>query len=173
MAAASPAPAAGSAAALVLAHAAALCAKSARLSARQLGEERAAQLAAAAERVRADATALIDADARAYEAVIAAARGASEAGLAEALSQAADVPLDIVVLASELAWPARDLATTGNPNLRGDALTAALLAQAAARSAAWLVAINLADAVGDPRPARAASHLDRIESLTADITLPP
>ena len=217
LAAASPAPAAGSAAALVLAQAAALCAKSARLSARQLGEGKAAELTAAAERVRAAATALIDADAVAYQGVIAAARvaraarheasghggpatapasaaagsspapgaaaaapasspataaaaGRGEAAgrLAAAWSRAADVPMEVVALAAELAGPAAALTAGGNPNLRGDARTAVLLSQAAARSAARLVTINLAGAAGDPRPARAASLLARVSQLTTE-----
>ncbi|MGI9005864.1 MAG: cyclodeaminase/cyclohydrolase family protein [Streptosporangiaceae bacterium] len=170
LAAGAPAPAAGSAAAVVLALAAALCAKSARLSARQLGAGKAAELTAAAERVRAAATALIDADAWAYQAVIAAGRagpGGEADNRAAALSRAADVPMQIAALAADLAGTAARLATAGNPNLRGDAHTAALLAQAAARSAARLVAINLADAPGDPRPARAAHLVARIAGLAA------
>ncbi len=169
LAAASPAPAAGSAAALVLAQAAALCAKAARLSAARLGESKAAELTAGAEQVRAAATALADADASAYQEVIAAGRGGAAGNLAAALSRAADVPMEVVALAAELAGPAAVLAAAGNPNLRGDAQTAALLGQAAARSAARLVGINLARAglAGDPRPARAARLLARIDARTA------
>ncbi|HXP20099.1 MAG TPA: cyclodeaminase/cyclohydrolase family protein, partial [Streptosporangiaceae bacterium] len=46
------------------------------------------------------------------------------------------------------------LAADGNPALRGDAITAALLAQAAARAAATLVGINLAAVPDDARHAR-------------------
>ncbi len=70
LAAGSAAPAGGSAVALVLAQAAALCAKTARLSARQLTAERAGPLTAEAEQVRARAASLIDDDARAYRAVL-------------------------------------------------------------------------------------------------------
>ena len=152
----------------MLAQAAALCAKSARLSARQLTAERAAALTDEAEQILATAASLIDEDPRAYRAVIEALRrragasgegGDQDAGLAAALSSAADVPMRLVELAVPVAGLAAALAADGNPALRGDAITAALLAHAAARSAAALVSINLADAPGDPRPARAADLL--------------
>lgn len=205
LAAAEPAPAAGSAAAVVLAQAAALCAKSARLSSRQLGTTRAGALTAAAEHVRAAATALADADADAYQEVIAAARavrttapaaapaaadretagqeaagrvpnggsGEPAAALAAALSRAADVPMEIIELTAGLAETAATLATSGNPRLRGDAETAALLAQAAAKSAARLVDINLAGNPADPRPARAARLLTRMDNLTTRASAGP
>ena len=66
-----------------------------------------------------------------------------EAAIEQALSTAANVPLAVGEAAAELAVMAADLAEGGNRNLRGDAVTAALLAEAAARSAATLVAINL------------------------------
>ena len=68
----------------------------------------------------------------------------------------------LVELAVPVAGLAATLAADGNPALRGDALTAALLAQAAARAAAALVGINLADTSGDPRHARADALLARI-----------
>ena len=40
---------------------------------------------------------------------------------------------------------AADLARAGNPNLAGDAIAGALLAEAAAQASARLVAINLTD----------------------------
>jgi formiminotetrahydrofolate cyclodeaminase len=189
MAAGTAAPAGGSAAALTLAQAAALCAKTARLSARQVTADQAAELTAEAERIRATAATLIDADALAYQAVIAQSHSAATAraavladptapGVADdlghevrelgaALSRAADVPMQIVELADPVARLTATLATMGNQALRGDAITAGLLALAAARSAALLVSINLADAPEDPRPARAAGLVNAIsESVT-------
>ena len=161
MAAPQPAPAGGCAAALALAQAAALCAKTARLSARQLTAERSGQLTADAEQIRETAASLVDEDARAYRAVIEARRQQAEAGrMADALSRAADVPMRIIELASSAAEVASALAAEGKLALRGDALTALLLAQAAARSAAILVRIDLAGAPADPR-------LDRAERLLA------
>jgi methenyltetrahydrofolate cyclohydrolase len=59
--------------------------------------------------------------------------------------EAAGPPLAIANAAAELAELATALATTGNPNLAGDAITGALLAEAAAQAAARLVQINLGD----------------------------
>jgi formiminotetrahydrofolate cyclodeaminase len=171
LAAGTAAPAAGSAVALVLAQAAALCAKSARLSARQLTAGRAAQLTTEAEQIRGAAASLIDEDPRAYQAVIEEKRrlrgesggtAGRSAELAAALSDAADVPMRMVELAVSVASAAAVLASEGNPALRGDAITACLLAQAAGRAAAILVNINLADAQDDPRLARADTLLGLI-----------
>src|SRR6266571_4092964 len=82
-------------------------------------------------------------------------------GGAAALSDAADVPMHIVELAADAAGLASRLAADGNPALRGDAIAAAMLAEAAARSAATMVSINLAEKPDDERHARA-------ESLVAD-----
>ena len=174
LAAGAPAPAGGSAAALVLAQAAALCAKSARLSGRQLTASRAAELTAEAEQIRATAASLIDEDPRAYQAVIEQSRRIGERraersaarrsdGMAAALSAAADVPMRIVELATSVAALAAVLARDGKPALRGDAIAAGLLARAAARAAAALVSINLADRSADPRHSRADSLLAAID----------
>ena len=175
LAAGAPAPAGGSAAALVLAQAAALCAKSARLSGRQLTASRAAELTAEAEEIRGTAASLIDEDPRAYQAVIEQSRRIggerraerSAAGrsdrMAAALSAAADVPMRIVELATSVAALAAVLARDGKPALRGDAIAAGLLARAAARAAAALVSINLADRPADPRHSRADSLLAAID----------
>ncbi|HEX9528601.1 MAG TPA: cyclodeaminase/cyclohydrolase family protein [Streptosporangiaceae bacterium] len=174
LAAGAPAPAGGSAAALVLAQAAALCAKSARLSGRQLTASRAAELTAEAEQIRATAASLIDEDPRAYQAVIEQSRRIGERraersaarrsdGMAAALSAAADVPMRIVELATSVAALAAVLARDGKPALRGDAIAAGLLARAAARAAAALVSINLADIPADPRHSRADSLLAAID----------
>jgi len=170
LAARAPAPAGGSAAALVLAQAAALCAKSARLSERQLSAGRAARLTGEAEQVLVSAASLIDEDPRAYADVLRARRRAGQAegsadaaaGLAAALSAAADVPLRIVELSVPVSAIAAMLAAEGNPGLRGDALAAGLLARAAAEAAAGLVRINLAGAPGDARHARADQLLASI-----------
>jgi formiminotetrahydrofolate cyclodeaminase len=52
------------------------------------------------------------------------------------------VPLDVVECAAETARHAATLVVTGRASLRGDAAVGAWLAEAAARSAARLVAIN-------------------------------
>lgn len=168
LAAAAPAPAGGSAAALSVALAAALCAKSARLSSRQLGSARAEVLSTEGENCRAAAAALIDADALAYGEVIEALRVPRDdrpARLTRALSGAADVPMRVTELAADVAGLAVGLAAGGNPRLRGDALTALYLAEAGARSAVTLVGIDVADFPGDERLARAQALLAQIERL--------
>jgi methenyltetrahydrofolate cyclohydrolase len=163
LAAGTPAPGGGCAAALVVAQAAALCAMTARLSVRQLPADQAASLLADGERFRRTAASLVDEDARGYLGVLAATRRAASAptpsdadaqALAGALSYASDVPMQLAELACDVAKLASVLAATGNPRLRGDAATAGMLAAAGARAAANLVRINLASAPDDPRLAR-------------------
>jgi formiminotetrahydrofolate cyclodeaminase len=157
-----PAPGGGSAAALTVALAAGLTAMAARFSARQIGDS--AELASQADELRHRAAGLIDEDARAYQAVLDTRRGsgAGSSTAQQAVRHAAIVPLQICELAGQTATLAARLAADGNPNLRGDAVTAALLAEAAARSAASLVRINIAAGAPDdglsPRAAHAASQ---------------
>jgi formiminotetrahydrofolate cyclodeaminase len=155
-----PAPGGGSAAALTAALAAGLTAMTARFSAPHVGD--CEELAIQADQLRHRAAALADEDARAYQAVLDTRRGrAAGSGMArEAMQHAAIVPLQICELAGQTATLAARLATDGNPNLRGDAITAVLLAEAAARAAASLVQINIAAGAPDdglsPRAAHAA-----------------
>ena len=81
--------------------------------------------------------------------------------LAAAKAAAAEVPLAIAETAAQAAELARALARAGRPGLVGDALAGADLAAGAARAAARLVEINLADASGDPRVARARAAVAR------------
>jgi formiminotetrahydrofolate cyclodeaminase len=156
-----PDPSGGGVAALAVTLAAGLCVMTAGLSARQLPE--APRLAEQARRLRDRAAPLAQADAEAYRAVIAALRARDGAvpgkpRMAAALSRACVVPMEVAEIGAELAAVAAAIAAGGNPNVRGDAITAALLAAAGSRSAAALVRINLAGAEDDDRPAR-AEHL--------------
>jgi formiminotetrahydrofolate cyclodeaminase len=108
---------------------------------------------------------LAEADADAYEPVIAAMRMPErhplrERRLEEAQSKAAEVPLETAEAAAVVAEQAAEAARVGNAHLTGDAITGALLAEAACRSAARLVEINLAGRV-DPRQARASEAVKR------------
>jgi methenyltetrahydrofolate cyclohydrolase len=162
LSATTPDPSGGAVAALAVALAAGLCEMSAGLSVRHLPE--AQRLAEQARRLRDRAAPLAQADAEAYRAVIAALRAPvntatpGQPQLAAALSQASVVPMDVAETGAEVAALAAAVAAGGNPNVRGDAITAALLAAAGSRAAAALVRINLAGAEGDDRPAR-AEHL--------------
>jgi formiminotetrahydrofolate cyclodeaminase len=155
-----PAPGGGSVAALAVALAAGLAGMASRLSARHW--DGAAAAVERADELRARATSLAPADAHAYEDVLAASRlpeGAErDAAVADALGRAADPPLSIAQAGAEAARLAADAAARGNPNLRGDAATGALLAAAAGRAAANLVAIDLAAAQDDERIARAQAY---------------
>jgi formiminotetrahydrofolate cyclodeaminase len=165
-----PAPGGGSAAALTVALAAGLAAMAARFSAAQLPW--AAETADQADRLRSRATALIDEDARAYQAVLGTRRGpgAGENARREALAHAAMVPLEIAELAGQTTALAARVASAGNPNLRGDAITAVLLAEAAARSAAGLAQINIAAGDLDASLAQRARHaVARVRALASDL----
>ena len=154
-------PGGGSVAALVTAFAAGLLAKVARASAATWPE--AAGIAAQAESLRARASALVQADADHYEAAL-RARGQSGEGhgarldfeLGQAYAKAAEPPLEIAQAASDVALLALTVAQSGDPALRADAVTAALLAAAAAKAGAELVAVNLTASADDPRVLGAA-----------------
>ena len=146
----SPAPGGGAAVALTVAMAAALAGMAARFAEGRL--EGSPELIARADSLRHRVAPLAQADGRAYAEVLAAVNLPREPdpetrrrAIASALSSAADVPLAVAEIASEVAELAADLARRGNPNLRGDAITAGLLADAGARAASVLVNINLGD----------------------------
>jgi methenyltetrahydrofolate cyclohydrolase len=137
LAARTPTPGGGGAAAVTAALAAGLVAMAARFSVSRLPG--AGDLAVRADDLRRRAADLADLDARAYQAVLDAPPGQRR----EALLGAAAVPLEISEIGARVAEMARQVAEAGNPNLRGDAVTGALLAVASARSAACLVDINV------------------------------
>jgi formiminotetrahydrofolate cyclodeaminase len=142
-----PAPGGGGAAAVTGALAAALTAMAARFSSSQLPA--AAGIAEQADQLRGRAARLADLDATAYRAVLDAyalprdGAGDRRQRIREALHGAATVPLEIAEIAAQVAGLAATVAAGGNPNLRGDTVAAAYLAEAAARSAAALVDINV------------------------------
>jgi formiminotetrahydrofolate cyclodeaminase len=160
----SPAPGGGSVAAIVVALAAGLAGMAARLSSERLADAR--ELADVADAARLRVAPLAGADAESYGRVLDAYREpdpeARTARLRDALSGAADVPLDVAEAGYEVVGIASRLAEEGNPNLRGDALAAVLLAGAGVRAAAELVQINLSTAnVDDDRVRRAKSLVAR------------
>ena len=142
-----PAPGGGASAAVAVALAAALTAMAARFSADHLAD--AETIADRAEELRNKVMPLAQADAAAYGRVLDAYRTPRDdeekrrRRIREALSEAADVPLSIAEVGVEVAGNAARLVEEGNPNLRGDAVTAAALAGAGVRAAATLVEINV------------------------------
>ncbi|HEX3194014.1 MAG TPA: cyclodeaminase/cyclohydrolase family protein [Streptosporangiaceae bacterium] len=159
LAARTPTPGGGGAAAVTGAMAAGLVAMAARFSARQLSE--AGDLADQADELRVRVAQLADTDAQAYAAVLEAFRRPGEAEAAqrqEALLGAALVPLEIAGIGARVAAMAMQVAEAGNPNLRGDAVTGAVLAAASARSAACLVDINVELGGLDPELSQRAAQ---------------
>ena len=146
VAARTPAPGGGGAAAMTGALAAGLVAMAARFSTAQVPD--AGEIADRADRLRHRAAELVDEDAQAYGRVLdALALPRDAAGrdqqVRAALDRAAAVPEEMTQLGAQVAELAARLAVAGNPNLRGDSISAALLAEASARSAAALVDINV------------------------------
>lgn len=140
--------AAGSAAAAAAALAAALVALVGRLSVKQLDD--APAIVAGADSLRRRALALADEDATVYGEVRAAYALPKEVDpegrrrrIRRALERATEVPLEITHVASEAAVLGSRLVQDGNPNLEGDAVTAVLLARAAAQASAILVELNV------------------------------
>lgn len=153
-------PGGGSLAAVVTAASAALLAKVARASKDDWID--AAGAAAQAESLRARAEPLAQVSAEHYEtAVVALANVGAESperrdfAVGRAYARAAEPPLKIIETATDVAQLAVAVARNGEPSLRADAATAAVLAAAAARAAAELVAVNLTASANDERVARA------------------
>jgi methenyltetrahydrofolate cyclohydrolase len=149
-AARTPAPGGGCAAALSGALGAGLVEMAARFTG---GREQAAGEAAA---LRGELLAEAERELHAYEPVLEALAldagdPAREAALGEALSAAAESPMAIARAALEAAQLGAEIAHTGNRHLVGDAITGALLAEAACCAAARLAQINLARVPSDPR----------------------
>ena len=162
-----PAPGGGAASAVTCAMAAGLVQMAAAF-APGTGPE---HVVGRAARLRAEAAGLAHADGAAYGRVLEALRmpqgderhRALDAALAEAIA----VPVRVADIAAEVATLAADLAESGNRNLEGDALTGALLAEAAARSAGTLARLNLSLL---SKQAFADAHLERLRPALAAAT---
>jgi formiminotetrahydrofolate cyclodeaminase len=160
-----PAPGGGASAAVAVALAAALTGMAARFSMDRLAD--AETIADKAEELRSRVMPLAQADAAAYGRVLDAYRTPHDdeeerrRRIREALSEAADVPLSIAEVGAEVAGNAARLAEEGNPNLRGDAVTATVLAGAGVRAAATLVEINVSAGGADD------DRLSRVDQLLA------
>lgn len=151
LAAREPAPGGGAAAAMAVAMAAGLVAMAARFSWDRL--EHAEDVITQAEMLRLRVAPLAQADADAYQKVIEAlalprepstkARESRRQTIRHALEGAANVPLKVAEIGADVAELAATVAESGNPSLRGDAVTAGLLAAAGARSTARLIDINV------------------------------
>jgi formiminotetrahydrofolate cyclodeaminase len=159
----SPVPGGGSAAALAGAAGAALCAMAARLT---LGREKHRDAWPEMERLRDEARglgerlcALVDEDAEAYGAVVAARRlpkatdterASRGAALGDAVLRCARVPLETLSILQRLADCAARAVERTNPSCLTDAGSAAQLIRAGAMAAAYNVRVNLPGVAGAP-----------------------
>jgi glutamate formiminotransferase/formiminotetrahydrofolate cyclodeaminase len=118
--------------------------------------------------------AMVDRDAEAYGAVMAAIRmpkgspselAARKAALGRANVTATEIPLQAAESCATLMGLGRDLAARGNRNALSDAGTAVLLAEAGLRAALMNVLINLP---GHPDPVAAVAIRDRARDLGAE-----
>jgi methenyltetrahydrofolate cyclohydrolase len=164
-------PAGGTGAALVVAIAAGLVAKTARLS--RSGWSEAGGAVAQADTLRARAFSLAQADAVAYEDALAMLVNVEQiepdrrdAAIQDALIRSAEIPLLISQTACDVSQLAADVAEAGNPEVGADAAVAALLAGAAASAAGHLVEVNLATVPEDERAARGEVFASKAASAT-------
>ncbi|HEX3454327.1 MAG TPA: cyclodeaminase/cyclohydrolase family protein [Gaiellaceae bacterium] len=156
LSASEPAPGAGSAAAVTIALAASLVTKVARASRDSWAE--AAGVAAQAQELQHRCPTLAREDADAWQQALQALGSGMDAGdgeLARRLDRAADLPLAIAETGADVAGLALLAAECGEGSLRGEAVSAAVLAEAGVRAAAHLVVINLKAGTDDDRCARA------------------
>lgn len=157
-----PAPGGGAVTGIVAALAGALATMCGRFS-----DGQSVSAGGRAEDLQIRAASLAEADPVVYAAYVRARREQLDtATVSAALDEAIRVPLEVAEVAAELVQIAGELARSGSPRLRGDAMTALFLAAAATRSAAALVCENLPDAgVGDdPRLALAADLLAAVDA---------
>jgi formiminotetrahydrofolate cyclodeaminase len=117
-----------------------------------------------AHELRTAALSLADADAAAYREVLAVQRRREEPGhpqrLREALADAADPLVRIVDTAREVTELAAAAVEDARGGVRGEALTALVLAEGVARGGVPLVELNLAGAPQDPRRAHVREAAD-------------
>jgi methenyltetrahydrofolate cyclohydrolase len=167
LAARTPAPGGGAAASVTCAMAAGLVEMAASFASAK-GLERVRDRAHA---LREEVSPLAHADGQAYAVVLAALRIAPgherTTQLDAAVAGAIACPMHILRIAAEVATLAADMAETGNRNLEGDALAGALLAEAAARSAATLAQLNVSLL---SRHASSDARLDRVRPELAKAT---
>ncbi len=178
LAAGTPAPGGGSAAALAGALAGALVAMVARLTIGRKAyagvQQRLAEILAEAEALRAQLRRLVDDDAAAYAKVSAAYRLPKDdprrtRAADEALVGAAQTPLAMARGAARLLALAREIGTIGNRNAHSDATVGAALARAALSGAVENVRVNVASL---SEPGLGKSLLEEAEKLARKISPP-
>ena len=158
----SPAPGAGAVSGVVVAMAAGLIASAAR---RSVDWEEARGVSAQAQALRSRVERLAEANEDAYLEALALIEGAADDGgrdaaIGKALDTAAELPLAIAECAYDVALLGAEAAQHAVPGGAEDAAAAAVLAEAAARAVAGLVAANLVSMPGDERVVHAQELAD-------------
>lgn len=158
----SPAPGAGAVSGVVVAMAAGLIASAARRSPEW---EEAKGVSAQAQALRSRVERLAEANEDAYLEALALIEGADDDGgrdaaIGKALDTAAELPLSIAECAYDVALLGAEAAQHAVPGGAEDAAAAAVLAEAAARAVAGLVAANLVSMPGDERVVHAQELAD-------------
>ena len=162
----SPAPGAGAVSGIVTAMAAGLIASAAR---RSPGWEEGRGVSAQAQALRSRVEKLAEANEEAYLEALALIEGASEDGgrdeaIGKALDTAAELPLSIAECAYDVALLGAEAAQHACRGGAEDAAAASILAEAAARSVAGLVAANLVSRPDDER----VVHAQRLADAATD-----
>jgi formiminotetrahydrofolate cyclodeaminase len=166
----SPAPGAGAVSGVVIAMSAGLIASAAR---RSTDWEDAKGVAAQAQALRARVERLAEANEEAYLEALALIEDSSEPtgeaahrdeAIGKALDTAAELPLAIAECAYDVALLGAEAAEHAVRGGAEDACAAASLAEAAARAAAGLVAVNLISLPGDER----VEHARRLADAATD-----
>ena len=165
-------PGGGSALAFTVAMAAAVVRMAARAS--EDSWDAALGIAAQADALRYRAAPLAQLDADVYDRALAIRDGAAalpaekrDWEIGKAFIAAAEPPLEIARVAADVAELALEVATSGEPRVRPDAMAAATLAAAVARAAVSLVEANLTAVEGDARIAEAEDLASAAEHTAA------
>jgi formiminotetrahydrofolate cyclodeaminase len=171
------APAGGSALAFAVAMAAAVVRMAARAS--KDSWDAAAGIAAQADALLARAAPLAQLDADVLDKALAVRDGAAALSsekrdweIGKAFAAAAEPPLEIARAAADVAELGAEVALSGDPRVRADAIAATTLAAAAARAVVTIVQVNLTSVEGDPRVAEAQRLARAAEDAVARATLP-
>jgi glutamate formiminotransferase/formiminotetrahydrofolate cyclodeaminase len=180
LAAGSPTPGGGSAAAFSGAAGAALVAMVSRLT---IGKAKYADVEAQmqstlkqVEKLRADLSAAVQQDAAAFEAVMAAfrlpkdtdeQRAERSRAIQDATLNAAQVPLEVAGMAVDVIEQAVTVVTHGNVNAISDGATGAALARAALNGAGYNVRINALSLKDSDAAGLLVEKLDQVEQRTA------
>jgi methenyltetrahydrofolate cyclohydrolase len=167
---ATPAPGGGTSAGVAAGLAAALVEMAAQLA----GD---ATAASRAKELRTHAVELAERDLSSYATVFDAMRlprddPSRSRRVEDALLEASGPPTAIAECAAEVAELGVDMSRTSSPHVRGDALTGALLAEAAAAAAAILVEINLERQPAAPELGRVKAARDRASRARAAAEAP-